>query len=106
MKAETAARRSPGTAPPGLTMAGQKGKTMKPLDNEKNLAFTNDPRRVAAQNELEAAVKHIRSDIMVDGNAMYYLTVLPPLLKKLETAYESLTTIEAKILCELEGKVE
>lgn len=79
---------------------------MNPLDSEKNLAFMNDPRRVAAQKELDDIVRHIGADVKADGNAQYLLTVLPPLFKRLETAYENLNIIEAQILCELEGKTE
>lgn len=76
---------------------------MKPLDSEKNLAFMSHPERVAAQKELDEAVRHIQTDIKADGNALYYLTILPPLLKKLEAAVESLNIVEAKIIAELQG---
>lgn len=78
---------------------------MKPLDNEKNIAFANDPRRVAAEKELNSVLNHIREDVKSNGSAMYYLTVLPPLLKNLEAAYENLNVIEAKIICELEANL-
>lgn len=79
---------------------------MKKLNDEQNLAFMNDPRRREAEKELHDIVRHIRTDIKADGNAMYYLTVLPPLIKKLETANENLNIIEAKILCEMEGQAK
>lgn len=63
---------------------------MKPLDSEKNLTFMNHPERVAAQKELDEAVLRISTDIKVGGSAMYYLTILPPILKKLEAAVENL----------------
>ena len=40
-----------------------------------------------------------------DGNAMYYLTVLPPLLKELERAYEDLSVVEAAIISEFAAKI-
>lgn len=76
---------------------------MKPLDSEKNLTFMNHPERVAAQKELDEAVLRISTDIKVGGSAMYYLTILPPLLKKLEAAMESLNIVEAKIIADLQG---
>ena len=79
---------------------------MKPLDSEKNLTFMNHPERVAAQKELDEAVLRISTDIKVGGSAMYYLTILPPLLKKLEAAMESLNIVEAKIIADLQGEDE
>lgn len=76
---------------------------MKPLDSEKNLTFMNHPERVAAQKELDEAVLRISTDIKVGGSAMYYLTIPPPLLKKLEAAMESLNIVEAKIIADLQG---
>ena len=76
---------------------------MKPLDSEKNLTFMNHPERVAAKKELDEAVLRISTDIKVGGSAMYYLTILPPLLKKLEAAMESLNIVEAKIIADLQG---
>ena len=60
-----------------------------------------DSRRLSAKKELDEVVKHIQSCIKFDGTAMYYLTVLPPLLKKLETAYENLSVVEATIIAEI-----
>lgn len=77
---------------------------MKPLDTEKNLLFMNDPRRVKAQEELNDIVRRIGTNVKSEGSAQYYLTTLPQLLKELETAYQSLTVIEATILSELEEK--
>lgn len=79
---------------------------MKKLSDEQNLAFMNDPRRLKAEKELHDIVRHISADIKTDGNAMYYLTVLPPLIKKLETANENLNLIEAQILCEMEEQTK
>ncbi len=71
------------------------------LNDEQNRALMNDPRRVAAQKELDSITQHISNDIKSDGNAMYYLSVLPPLIRQLETAYENLTVVEATITAEL-----
>lgn len=74
------------------------------LNNEQNATFVNDPRRVAAEKELHDIVHRIQTNIKFDGNAHYYLTVLPPLLKKLEEAYENLNVIEAAVEAEILGK--
>ncbi len=71
------------------------------LNDEQNCALMNDPRRVAAQKELDSITRHISNDIKSDGSAMYYLSVLPPLIRQLETAYENLTVVEATIIAEL-----
>lgn len=75
---------------------------MKPLDNEKNLAFMEHPERIAAQKEVDKVVRNVSADVKANGNAMYYLTVLPPLLKRLETAVENLNIVEAKLIAELQ----
>lgn len=74
------------------------------LNDEQNLAFMSDPRRVAAEKELHDIVHSIQTDIKFDGNAHYYLTVLPPLLKKLADAYENLNIVEATVQAEILGK--
>lgn len=74
------------------------------LTNEQNLALMNDPRRVAAQSALDEIVRHIHEDIKSNGNAMYYMTVLPPLLKRLKDAYEELAIVEATVEAEIAGK--
>lgn len=74
------------------------------LNDEQNIAFTNDPRCVAAEKELRDIVRHIQSDLKFDGNAQYYLSVLPPLLQKLSDAYEKLNIIEATVEAEILGK--
>lgn len=71
------------------------------LNDEQNRAFMSDPRRIAAQKELDSITQHISHDLKSDGGAMYYLSVLPPLLCQLETAYENLSTVEATITAEL-----
>lgn len=74
------------------------------LTNEQNLVFMNDPRRVAAQSALDEIVRHIQEDIKSNGNAMYYMTILPTLLKKLNEAYEELAIVEAAVEAEIAGK--
>lgn len=71
------------------------------LSDDKNLAFVDDPRRVAAQRELDSILCHIGTDVRFPGSAEYFLTVLPPLLKKLEAALVNLNTVEAQVLLEL-----
>lgn len=71
------------------------------LNNEQNITFMNDPRRIAAQREVDEIIRHISTDLKFDGNAMYYLTVLPPILKKLETAMENLSIVEASVTSEI-----
>ena len=75
------------------------------LNDEQNLAFMNDPRRIAAQKQLDEAVQRIRDNVKFDGNAMYYLTVLPPMLNKLSAAYENLSTVEAIVMAEIAGRM-
>ena len=72
------------------------------MTDEKNPLFMNDPRRVSAQRELDAIVRHIQTDISTGGSAQYYLTVLPLLLERLTKAYDNLTAVEATLLAELE----
>lgn len=74
------------------------------MNNEKNLLFMNNPKRVSAKKELDKIVQHIQTDISWEGNAHYYLTVLPPLLNQLEKAYDNLTAIETALIAELEGQ--
>ena len=75
------------------------------LNDEQNLAFMNDPRRITAQKRLDEAVQRIRDNVKFDGNAMYYLTVLPPMLKKLSAAYENLSTVEATVMAEIADRM-
>ena len=77
---------------------------MNVLDDERNIAFMSDPRRIAAQEEMDGIIRHIVVDLKSNGSATYYLTVLPPLLKKLEAACEKLNLIETQIICELKGE--
>lgn len=75
------------------------------LNNEQNIAFANDPRRVAAEKKMRDLVHHIQSSVKSDcANAGYYLNVLPPLLKDLEAARDNLIVIEATVEAELLGK--
>lgn len=75
------------------------------LNDEQNIAFMKDPRRVSAENELHDILLSLQSDININGSAQYYLTVLPPLLKKLETAYVKLITVEATVKTEILNKL-
>lgn len=63
----------------------------------------HDPRRLEAVKELNLVIAHIRHDAAADGNATYYLSVLPPLLKKLEAALEHANQVEAMLLAEERG---
>lgn len=74
------------------------------LNDEQNIAFMKDPRRVAAENELHSILHHIHSDICMHGSAQYYLTVLPPLLKKLEASYENFNIVEETVKNEILNK--
>lgn len=71
------------------------------LNNEQNITFVNDPRRISAQMEINEIVRHISTDLKSDGSALYYLTVLPPILKKLEAAMENLSIVEATVTSEI-----
>lgn len=73
------------------------------LNNEQNIVFANDPRRVEAEKRLHEAVRQIQISLKLDGNAGYYLTVLPPKMKELEAANENLILVEAAIETELTG---
>ena len=71
------------------------------LNDEQNLAFVNDPRRVAAQKELDDAKHMIEISLRPDASANYYLSVLPQRLKRLEEASENLAVVEATVEAEL-----
>lgn len=73
------------------------------LNDEQNVRFMNDKRRIEAQKRLDDAVKRIQSSVRSDGNAGYYLTVLPAYLKKLEEANENLSIVEATVEAEVLG---
>lgn len=75
------------------------------MTNEQNNAFMNDPRRIEAQKRLDKVIRHIQADVNTDGSAMYYLTVLPVLMKELSDAYENLSIVEAAIEAEITEKV-
>lgn len=74
------------------------------MNSEQNNAFMNSPRRIEAQKRLDKIVRHIQADVKSDGNAMYYLTVLPQLLKELSDAYENFSMVEATVEAEITGK--
>jgi len=73
------------------------------MNDEQNRAFMNDPRRIEAEKRLHEAVRQIQISLKLDGNAGYYLTVLPPKMKELEDANENLILVEAAIEAELTG---
>lgn len=73
------------------------------MNDKENIIFMSDPRRIAAEKELNCVIHHIRTDVM-DGSACYYLTVLPPLLQKLKAAYEEYKQTEKQIMQEMEEK--
>ena len=75
------------------------------LNDEQNIAFVNDPRRVAAEKKMRDLVQHIQTSIKSDcANAGYYLSVLHPLLHELEEARDNLIVVEATVEAELAGK--
>lgn len=74
-----------------------------PMNDEQNRAFMNDPRRIEAEKRLHEAVRQIQISLKFDGNAGYYLSVLPPKMKELESANENLILVEATIEAELTG---
>lgn len=63
-----------------------------------------DARRVAAKKKLDTVVKRVKADVAVDGDALYYLTILPHYAKQLQTAYDRLNRIEDEIKKELVNK--
>lgn len=71
---------------------------------EQNILFANDQRRLDAQKKLDMIVRHIQNDISAQGNAHYYMTVLPQLLKSLSDAYENLAMVEAMVEAEVTSK--
>lgn len=76
---------------------------VKKFDNEENKKFISDPERMTAERRVRDLVNRIQASVKFDGNAEYYLTVLPPILKQLEEAYENLTVIEATVQARILG---
>jgi len=75
------------------------------FNDEQNLTFANDPRRVAAEKKVRDLVQHIQTSVKSDcANAGYYLSVLHPLLHELEAAYDNLIVVEATVEAEIAGK--
>lgn len=74
------------------------------LNDEQNVTFMNDPRRVAARKNLDDALRRLQANIRFDGSANYYLTVLPQCLQRLSEAYENLNVVEATVEAEILGK--
>ena len=69
------------------------------LNDEYNLKFMNHPDRVDADNRLRNALKHIEE--IKTLSAQTILICMPPALKELQSAYENLNVIEARIEMEL-----
>lgn len=72
--------------------------------DKENMIFMSDPRRITAKKELDRVIHHVRTDLMMEGSACYYLTVLPPLLQKLKASYEKFKQTEKQIIQEMEEK--
>lgn len=83
---------------PCRVMQGEREKNMK-LNDEYNLKFMNHPERVAADNRLRKALKHIEG--IKTLSAQTILICMPPALKELESAYENLNVVEARLETEL-----
>ena len=80
---------------------------MAKLNDQQNIALMRNPRRIAAEKEMRKIVNHIQTSVKADSpNAEYYLTTLPPLLKKLSAAVEKLAVTEAAIETELTAQKE
>ena len=75
------------------------------MTSEQNFCYMNDPRRIEAQKRLDDIVRRIQADTKSNGTALYYLTVLPQLLKELSSAYENLSVVEATVEAEVTGKL-
>ena len=67
------------------------------LDDEQNLKFMTDSRRIAAQRELDEARHNISVNVKFNGSAIYYLKTLPPMLKRLQNAYDNLQITETLV---------
>lgn len=63
------------------------------------MKFINHPERVAADNRLRKALKHIEE--IKTLSAQTILICMPPALKELSDAYENLNITEATIEAEL-----
>lgn len=75
------------------------------LNEEQNIAFMNDPRRIDAEKKVRGLVHHIQASVKSDcPNADYYLSILPPLINQLSDAYENLSVVEATVEAELLSK--
>ena len=74
------------------------------LTNEQNIAFMNDTRRIAAQNELDSIVNRINASVGPDKNTGYYLNVLPMLIKELDDARKTIILVETLIEEELKKR--
>lgn len=71
------------------------------LNNDQNIVFATHPDVIRAHKELDEAVKHIQACLKSDGNAEYYLIVLPMWLQKLSSANENMILTEARVTAEI-----
>lgn len=74
------------------------------LTESQQRALMADARRVAAQKRLDTVIKRVKADVAVDGDALYYLTILPHYAKQLQAAYDRLNRVEDEIKRELVNK--
>lgn len=70
------------------------------MTDAQNLAFMNNPERVAAQNRVKDARERVRS-VQTCTSAQVILTTMPPALNELSRAYEALQSIEARLWAEI-----
>ena len=72
------------------------------LNDEQNIAFMNDPRRIEAERKAYAIRDHIKRIQISDKQGLeIYIRLLPPLLRELEEAYQNLIVVEATVEAEL-----
>lgn len=74
------------------------------LTESQQRALMADARRVAAQKRLDTVIKRVKTEVAVDGDALYYLTILPHYTKQLQAAYDRLNRVEDEIKRELVNK--
>ena len=70
------------------------------MTDEQNARFMKDPRRVAAQKELDDLMQRLREEKTMSAQTV--LVTIPQLIKKISKAYEKLQTVEATIEREIE----
>lgn len=70
------------------------------MTDAQNIAFMNNPERLAAEKRVKDAKERVRS-VQTCTAAQVILTIMPPALKELERAYEDLQSIEARLWVEI-----